>query len=53
MDDDGEGDERRALERAERVEDVADRVVDERGAAGVATLFPQDVGLVAQAASLL
>ena len=38
MDDDGEGDQRSALERAQRVEDVADRVVDEGGAARVATL---------------
>ena len=38
--DDGEGDERSALERAQRVDDVADRVVDEGGAARVATLLP-------------
>ena len=36
--DDGEGDERRALERAQCVEDVPNRVVDEGGAARVATL---------------
>ena len=35
---DGEGDERSAPERAQRVEDVPDRVVDEGGAARVATL---------------
>ena len=38
--DDGEGDERRALESAQGVEDVPDRVVDEGGAARVATLLP-------------
>ena len=32
------GGERRAAERAERVEDVARQVIDEAGAAGVATL---------------
>ena len=36
--DDGEGGERRAAERAERVEDVACQVIDEAGAASVATL---------------
>jgi hypothetical protein len=35
---DGEGDERRALERAQCIEDVADRVVDEGGAARIAAL---------------
>ena len=35
---DGEGDERSALERAQCVEDVPDRVVNEGGAACVATL---------------
>ena len=36
--DDGEGGEGRAAERAERVEDVARQVIDESGAASVATL---------------